>query len=258
MEKCLDEIFDQDLPIKEKADAYTVRIYSFFFLKGEPVNAVDVGLEALSQLGVKFPKKISKLVHAREMVKTKYMLKGLRIMSLSDHPTMEDGNRLIAMNIMEMLFFTYTSDPALGMGDVEGGTKFGKVAMSILERFSAKDMESKLVLNLMGYSNDPTVLSGSVMQQEDLLKHCDENEDRSLRNSITLYRLWAAFYFEEFDLAATLVQDIQDISQTNRAPNIIWRCALLEGLTAFTLFQKNKSRKWKAHATKITSKVREW
>eukprot|EP00957_Ditylum_brightwellii_P046373 3519936-Ditylum_brightwellii.AAC.1 len=110
----------------------------------------------------------------------------------------------------------------------------------------------------MGYSNDPTVLSGSAMQQEDLLKLCDDNGNRSLRNSITLYRLWAAFYFEEFDLAATLVKNIQNISQTNRATNIIWRYALLEGLTAFTLSQRNKSRKWKAHATKITLKVQEW
>eukprot|EP00957_Ditylum_brightwellii_P212075 15366936-Ditylum_brightwellii.AAC.1 len=351
MEKCLDEIFEQNLPIKEKIDAYSVRIHSFYFLKGEPVNAVDEGLEALSRLGVNFPKKISKLVHAREIIKTKYMMKGLCIMSLSDHPTMEDENRRIVMNMMEMLLvMTYVSNQALfvlitlkmaqwsicygvskhssmafacygvllcnGMGDAAGGTKFGKVAMSILERFNAKDMESKVtfvyssfisawaepgylthkhfcrgyevgmqtgdinwamlnlkcsndmavytgkplsyiekeckscielmleyeqkttinwllpilqfVLNLMGCSNDPSVLSGSVMQQEDLLKHCNENEDRNLRNMITLYRLWAAFYFEEFDLAAMLVQDIQDMSKSNRAPNTIWRCALLE------------------------------
>eukprot|EP00957_Ditylum_brightwellii_P021224 1599961-Ditylum_brightwellii.AAC.1 len=114
MEKCLDEIFDQNLSIKEKTDAYSIKISSFCYLRAEPANAIDVGLEALSQLGVKFGKKISKLVLAKELIKTKHMLKGLCIMSLSDHFTMDDENRLLAMNIMDMLVaITYGSNQAL-------------------------------------------------------------------------------------------------------------------------------------------------
>eukprot|EP00957_Ditylum_brightwellii_P124022 9453514-Ditylum_brightwellii.AAC.1 len=59
----------------------------------------------------------------------------------------------------------------------------------------------QFVLNLMGESDDPKVLSGSVMQQEELMKNCNQNEFRALRNVTLFYRLWAAFCFEDFDLA---------------------------------------------------------
>eukprot|EP00957_Ditylum_brightwellii_P081359 6188921-Ditylum_brightwellii.AAC.1 len=72
-----------------------------------------VALDALSQLGVIFPKKISKLTHVKEIMKTKRKLKGLCIMGLSDHPMMEDGSKLLVMKMMEILLvITYTANPA--------------------------------------------------------------------------------------------------------------------------------------------------
>eukprot|EP00957_Ditylum_brightwellii_P119872 9146800-Ditylum_brightwellii.AAC.1 len=112
--KYVDKILNQNLPIKEKADAFCVKISSCIFLEGEFANGMDVGLKALLLLGVEFPKKITKLTHAREIIKTKYMLKGLCIDGLSHHPTMEDENRLIAMNIMDRLTLSaYAANPYL-------------------------------------------------------------------------------------------------------------------------------------------------
>eukprot|EP00957_Ditylum_brightwellii_P007797 590139-Ditylum_brightwellii.AAC.1 len=60
---------------------------------------------------------------------------------------MDDEIRLHVINIIELILaIAYASNQAFGMGDVTEGIKFEKASMLFLERFSAKDMESKAIL----------------------------------------------------------------------------------------------------------------
>jgi len=378
MKYYLNEIICQNLPTENKVSAYIVKMNYFFYHQHFPQEGRDIALDALSKFGVIFPKKHIKCALIKELIKTKFFLRGKCISKIRDHFVMEDERKMCIMQLMESLvIYTNSTNPTLSflvnlkmvqwsvchgisrysavafsvyglflcgiMGNIAEGYECAKVAKAIVEEFNgipesvfgcnayinhwvepihivekrfrqdydvlmrtgnisvalasrrisnqmslssgrplasieadiaitSRELEEhnnerlrnlllpmwQFVLNLMGQSNDPQILTGKVMQQDDLLRKSEENKDYLLKSTINFHQIWAAFYFGDLEYAGALVKDIQNIQSTNVGSFLVWRCALFDGLTAFALARKHQSYKWKKHAAKVTSKVRRW
>eukprot|EP00566_Odontella_aurita_P016656 CAMPEP_0113568986 /NCGR_PEP_ID=MMETSP0015_2-20120614/24155_1 /TAXON_ID=2838 /ORGANISM="Odontella" /LENGTH=246 /DNA_ID=CAMNT_0000471591 /DNA_START=50 /DNA_END=787 /DNA_ORIENTATION=- /assembly_acc=CAM_ASM_000160 len=110
--------------------------------------------------------------------------------------------------------------------------------------------------NLMGFSENPQVLTGDVMREEDVLRKCKEGGNLGAISIFKSYQVFAAFYFGNFERASRLTKELRK----NLAPStpMVWRVCLYEGLTAFSLARRKRSKKWKSRALQVMLKVRRW
>jgi predicted ATPase len=162
------------------------------------------------------------------------------------------------MNITLYCFFCFSSGKPLS--DLEAdmrdyGRQMREYNMTLQLQFLSLTWQT--ILNLMGRNNDPLVLSGEVMSQEEMLQAADNDNNPPLRSQLQCHRLQLAVYFGDYELAAQLIGPASNIGTVNPANPIIWRTALFEGITAFEMVRRGK-RKWKGTAMKAVTKVQKW
>ena len=109
----------------------------------------------------------------------------------------------------------------------------------------------------MGRCDDPLILSGEAMHQEEMLRSADADKNPPLRAQLQCHRLQLAVYYRDFELAGKLICLSKCIAAVNPANPIIWRTALFEGVAAFELARR-KHRSWKKTALRSLSKVKKW
>eukprot|EP00568_Trieres_chinensis_P003584 CAMPEP_0183305542 /NCGR_PEP_ID=MMETSP0160_2-20130417/10250_1 /TAXON_ID=2839 ORGANISM="Odontella Sinensis, Strain Grunow 1884" /NCGR_SAMPLE_ID=MMETSP0160_2 /ASSEMBLY_ACC=CAM_ASM_000250 /LENGTH=249 /DNA_ID=CAMNT_0025468753 /DNA_START=81 /DNA_END=830 /DNA_ORIENTATION=+ len=110
-------------------------------------------------------------------------------------------------------------------------------------------------LNLMGKSDDPAVLIGDALKEEDIAKYPKKG---MLKTWMAVYQMWLAYYFDHLELCCKLFSEVRDLETKTRAGYIVWRHALIEGLVCFRLAQKTKKRNWKRRGMKIMEKIKKW
>lgn len=161
----------------EKVPIYDIEIRAHI-AQNQLSVAINKALEVLKMLGVKFPKNPSQLNSILGMIRTKIALFRKPIESLANLPEMTDPLQLARMQILSTLStaaylgmpelyplivfqqfqllvkygncaeaaFIYATYGLILCGildDLESGYKFGLLALQILERFNAKEWESK-------------------------------------------------------------------------------------------------------------------
>ena len=109
----------------------------------------------------------------------------------------------------------------------------------------------------MGRCDDPLVLSGEAMSQEEMLRAADADKNPPLRAQLQCHRLQLAVYYRDFKLAGKIIGLSSNIAIVNPANPIIWRTALFEGVAAFELVRQNRTT-WKRTALKALSKIQKW
>lgn len=109
----------------------------------------------------------------------------------------------------------------------------------------------------MGRCDDPLILSGDAMRQEEMLQAANTDKNLPLQAQLHCHRLQLAVYYRDFALAGKLIGLSKNIAAVNPANPIIWRTALFEGVAAFELARR-KSRIWKRTAFISLSKVQKW
>jgi len=92
------------------------------------------------------------------------------------------------------------------------------------------------------------------------LKNSQRRPERSDKvKSTQCHRLQLAVYFRDSDQAAQLIGPASRISMVNPASPIIWRNALFEGIAAFELYRRGRSkRKWRRTALQALKKTQKW
>ncbi|MBF0552525.1 MAG: serine/threonine-protein kinase PknK, partial [Deltaproteobacteria bacterium] len=140
-------------------------------------DAIQTALTVLRLLGIRFPKKPGKLHVLLALIKTKAVLAGKNIEDLVDLPLMADPHALAALRIMTSISVAaYTAAPMLYplsvlkrlalsvkygnsplacdvyngyglflcgvIGDIDGGYRFGRLAVNLLKRLNVKDREA--------------------------------------------------------------------------------------------------------------------
>lgn len=162
------------------------------------------------------------------------------------------------MNIALFGFFCYSAGKALS--DLE------KDMRDYAEQMEECNMMSQLkflaltwqtMLNLLGRSDDPLVLTGEAMIQEGTLEDAERENNPVLKAQLYCHQLQLAVYLCDFTLASSLILHTSCISAVNPANPIIWRTALFEGVTAFEMVQRG-NKKYKGVALKSVKKMKGW
>ncbi|MBD1932481.1 MULTISPECIES: trifunctional serine/threonine-protein kinase/ATP-binding protein/sensor histidine kinase [Cyanophyceae] len=152
--------------------------------QGKILEAIAVGRNALGQLGVELPTAPDEALIGKALQALATQLQGRRIEQLANLPVMTDAEAKAAMQVMAMLFSAIfigmpgllpllssamvslslqcgnTSASTVGyvihgmvlcafFGDAETGYGFGKLAISLLDRFNVREFKS-VIANLFG------------------------------------------------------------------------------------------------------------
>ncbi|MEG4986989.1 AAA family ATPase [Microcoleus sp. BR0-C5] len=180
MEKLADIVLQQATSLLDKVKVYEVKIQAYT-AQNQPLEAIDTALSVLKLLGIRFPKKPTKLNIFLELVKTKLSLAGKRIEDLIDLPVMTDPYKLAAMRILsDIVSAAHLSRPDLlplmafkqvnlsirygntsvsscayatyglilsgeTVGDIETGYEFGQLALLLLDKFNAKELKPRTI-----------------------------------------------------------------------------------------------------------------
>jgi predicted ATPase/class 3 adenylate cyclase len=161
-------------------DAVTARdtLVMVAYARDRQDMVIEHGLEALRQLGVRFPGSPTMASVVSDLAKTKFALRGHPIESLADLPTMTDPATIAAMQMIERMipaafrsgsklfpllvfrlvrlsvrhgnspvsafgYSTYAISLCGVLGDYDGGYRFSLVGQRVAERFNAPAFRSK-------------------------------------------------------------------------------------------------------------------
>ncbi len=169
----------------DRVKVYEVRITAYAS-QNQLRRSVEVGLEALNLLGIQFPEQIDISEMQRELEQVKFSLNGRHPSTLSHLPDMTDAHQLACMSVLASLFNpVYVSTPELTLplvleqvklsirsgnspwsafaygvygvmlcgvvGDIESGYQFAELALQLLERYSAKEIQARTLDMVAGF-----------------------------------------------------------------------------------------------------------
>lgn len=177
VEQWIEVILQQAKTTLNKVKAYEVKILAWV-AQSKPLEAVKTALKVLKLLGVSFPKQRGKLRIMLALSGTKLALTGKQIEGLINLPKMTEPNKLAAIRIIgivgspayyaapeltpllalkavnlsvkygnaSMSAYGYASYGVIlcgALGDIDSGYRFGRLALSLLERFNAKELKAR-------------------------------------------------------------------------------------------------------------------
>lgn len=181
MEKLASLVLQKATLLLDKVKVYEVKIRTYT-AENKPLSAIETALSVLKMLGIRFPKKPTKLDILLELARTKLNLAGKRIEYLIDLPVMTDPYKLAAMRILsgivsaahfaapELLPLIAFKQVGLSIkygntavsacayatyglilsgevvGDIETGYQFGQLALLLLDKFNAKELKARTLL----------------------------------------------------------------------------------------------------------------
>jgi predicted ATPase len=112
----------------------------------------------------------------------------------------------------------------------------------------------QLVLNLMGLSENPTVLTGEVMDQEECLATWTESENKGALQGLFFCRMLLAYYFDDLQLAEEMSAKQISPIQLGFGPWLAPR-TMFQGLIAFALFKATGRRKYRRQGGRFLRKL---
>jgi hypothetical protein len=99
------------------------------------------------------------------------------------------------------------------------------------------------ILNLMGDNDNPVFLSGSAMDQEEMLKYLGETHNNAAILILRNIRMTLGYFFRDFDLAGEMSDLIfSDPLQLAARNSHVMLCYFFGGLTAIALSEKGLKR----------------
>ncbi|HBL57235.1 MAG TPA: serine/threonine protein kinase [Cyanobacteria bacterium UBA8803] len=171
-------ILAQAKTLLDRVKAYELKI-PFFYSQNQTQSAIDTGRQVLKMLGVSLPARPSQIDILRELIRTKLTVGNRGIAALADLPKMTDPYRLAAMRILIAIgpaaananptlyplvvfqivnlsiqygnsslsaygYCMYGMLLCVMLGDIDGGYKFGLLAVRLLEQFDARELKAKV------------------------------------------------------------------------------------------------------------------
>ncbi|MEG4119804.1 AAA family ATPase [Microcoleus sp. N9_B4] len=183
MEEMAAVVLQSAQTVFDKVKIYEIQIAALT-ARSQMLGAIAVGREALAQLGVELPTEVDETKIGKALQDLNHQLQDREIAGLIDLPMMSDRTAQAAMQLLGVLSTPVIQGmpgllPLLGatmvrlslqfgnapvstvgyvihgmvlctfLGEVEAGYKFGRLALSLLERLNAQSMKSN-TLNLFG------------------------------------------------------------------------------------------------------------
>ena len=185
MERLVATVVQQGRTIDDCLQAYEVQIQAYIAL-GEPLKAVNIALGVLRLLGVYLPLEPTKFKILWSLVTTKLITAGKELDHLIALPVMSDPNSLAVMRLISLVGFSaHNSVPNLApllaskavnlsirqgntalsiygyasygaslcgtLGQIDIGYQYGELALKLLEKLSAKELEAKTLTVFNNY-----------------------------------------------------------------------------------------------------------
>jgi len=118
----------------------------------------------------------------------------------------------------------------------------------------------QMVLNLLGYADDPLTLTGIAMDEGQFLKEATACGHQTAVNVVHSQRLELAYYFGRYNLASEILDDIKPWETVAPAYVGIYRAALFQGLTCYAMadIENHHRRKWIKRGTAFMNQVQKW
>ncbi len=179
MEQWVQVVVKHSQTILDQVKVYEIKIQACA-AQNEMRQAVDTTLEILKRLGIEFPSQPTAADVQLSYRELQLQLQGKSALSLIDLPTLTDPRVLAAIMLMSSamtsaynaapiiaqllamqqvkLLVAYGNAPVAAssyawyglvlaglVGDIDGGYQFGQLALSLLEKFDAKEFETKTI-----------------------------------------------------------------------------------------------------------------
>lgn len=174
-EQCFDLLLANAKSALEKAQVYNVKVV-LYTNQGRFQDVIDLTIEALDLLGVKMPRRSSKMAMLLEFLKVKFKLRKQKIEDLANLPIVTDPSRMEAMKILlnssnagymhdqelfllwnlKVLNLTLSQGNSVysgyggyailliaGFGDLQAGYEFGKLSQVVNDKFSLGALKGK-------------------------------------------------------------------------------------------------------------------
>jgi len=180
MERLVNTVLHEAKTLLDKVKVYEVQIEAYT-AQNQLLEAVKTALSVLKLLGIQLPEKPNKSQIVLGFLRTKLTLIGKPVEELINLPQMRDPYKLAAMRIILMvgsaayvavpdlvplivfkqihlsLKYGNASESSYGytgygvilcsvMGDINQGYKFGQLALSLLDKFNAKELKARIYL----------------------------------------------------------------------------------------------------------------
>jgi predicted ATPase/tRNA A-37 threonylcarbamoyl transferase component Bud32 len=178
MSRLVKVILDNARDLMDKVKAYEVEIQSYI-TQNRLLEAVQTALPVLELLGVKFPANPNRRHVLPQLLRTRWALRGKTMDDLATLPDMTDPHTLTVIRVTSRVFSpAFRAAPSLFilfvlkvinlslqygntslsafayacyglvlcgiLGNIEQGYAFGQLALRVLERFNAKELEAKV------------------------------------------------------------------------------------------------------------------
>ena len=192
MQRLSEIVIAQARSLLDQGRMYRIRIQALI-AQNQPVEAIRTALFVLKKLGVRFPERPTQLHIFSALARTKYALAGKSPERLANLPEMRDQVQLETMHILssvavaayvavpELLvliafqqvrisvrhgntprsafgYATYGFIIAGALGQIEQGYRFGTLALNLLQRFDARELQAQTYLafnSLIRHWKDP-------------------------------------------------------------------------------------------------------
>ena len=186
MEIMSNEVLQNATNLLDKIQVYECLIEAGYADQHRIEEGVQIGLHALELLGMELPKNPSQEDVLQSIDETRKAIAGIKIEALLDLPEMTDPHLLAAVRILMRMFTTaYVGNPELFslivlhmvrlsikngntslsarayaaygfmlstvVGDIEGGYAFGQLALNLVERFHARDIQASVLYLVNGF-----------------------------------------------------------------------------------------------------------
>jgi predicted ATPase/signal transduction histidine kinase/tRNA A-37 threonylcarbamoyl transferase component Bud32 len=179
-----DLVLERAKTLLEKIPVYEKKI-QFYLAQNKMQEVIDTVIPLLKELGFSLPKKVSKLGLVIELLRTKLNLGNKSIEELADLPAMTDPYKLAIMRLLNAIFLAAgLTNPEIlpivamrminvsikhgncpqtavgynlyglilcaGIGDPNGGYKFGQLAVKLIDNFNFKKLKPSVYLVSIG------------------------------------------------------------------------------------------------------------
>ena len=114
------------------------------------------------------------------------------------------------------------------------------------------------IMNLMGRSDDPLVLSGEALDQEEFLRDAEERCIPTATQKVYLMRLQLAYYFGDINLASKMLEACEKLMATITAHMVYEVYTFFRGLIYLEQARRTKRRKFKKKARSAITKMEKW
>ena len=187
MDQLVSQVLEEAHCFRDTVLARATRVYSLGG-RGRAVEAVKEGLYVLKHLGVSFPAKITKWHVAWEVFKTNKLMRGRTNEMISRIPLMVDSDMISAMQMLNLIFpSVFKTDSYLAFlvssrmvslslehglsaissvgfstfgtmycsftSDKDAGYRFGQLALTLLDRFQAREWLPRVYFSVYGNIN---------------------------------------------------------------------------------------------------------